>query len=280
MLPGPLQAGIAGTSFAAFVAAGTRAGGRHRRSSSRPATTRRFLAPYPARLLTRDPDVRARLARFGLRTIGSVAELPRIGRWWPASGTRERGCTPGPAARRPSGSGRGGPPSGSRSRCRSTRPRRGSTPCGSSSAGSSATLADQLQARGQAAGLARLDRDPRPRVRPARRSRPASTSSSASPSRPRTPRRSSACCSPASRRRRRRPPSRAWSSSSRGSRRRPVSSCRCSRRRPPAMPAWPGSSRGWRSRSGRTACGGSSSPIPRRRSPRRAGAGCRSREPR
>jgi protein ImuB len=36
-----------------------------------------FLAPYPARLLTRDPEIRSRLARFGLRTIGSVADLPR-----------------------------------------------------------------------------------------------------------------------------------------------------------------------------------------------------------
>ena len=42
-----------------------------------PGDDERFLAPYPARLLTRDPEIRARLARFGLRTIGSVAELPR-----------------------------------------------------------------------------------------------------------------------------------------------------------------------------------------------------------
>ena len=36
-----------------------------------------FLAPLPAALLTPDPDIRARLARFGLRRIGAVAELPR-----------------------------------------------------------------------------------------------------------------------------------------------------------------------------------------------------------
>jgi protein ImuB len=36
-----------------------------------------FLAPRPSGLLTSDPDVRARLLRFGLRRIGAVAELPR-----------------------------------------------------------------------------------------------------------------------------------------------------------------------------------------------------------
>ncbi|MBI3748913.1 MAG: hypothetical protein HY262_08730 [Chloroflexi bacterium] len=36
-----------------------------------------FLAPLPSGLLTQDPDVRARLSRFGLRRIGPVAELDR-----------------------------------------------------------------------------------------------------------------------------------------------------------------------------------------------------------
>src|SRR6185436_20766314 len=36
-----------------------------------------FLAPHPTGLLTQDPDVRARLTRFGLRRIGAVAELDR-----------------------------------------------------------------------------------------------------------------------------------------------------------------------------------------------------------
>jgi protein ImuB len=36
-----------------------------------------FLADRPSGLLTTDPDVRARLTRFGLRRIGAVAELPR-----------------------------------------------------------------------------------------------------------------------------------------------------------------------------------------------------------
>jgi hypothetical protein len=76
VLPDPPRAGIAGTSFAATVAAA------HAEEGAPPILVPPgddgwFLAPYPARLLTRDPDVRARLARFGLRTIGSVAELPR-----------------------------------------------------------------------------------------------------------------------------------------------------------------------------------------------------------
>ncbi|MEA2605394.1 MAG: protein ImuB [Chloroflexota bacterium] len=75
ILPGAPRPGIAGTRFAATVAAG----------HTEPAVARivepggdaRFLAPLPSSLLTPDPDVRARLARFGLRRIGAVAELPR-----------------------------------------------------------------------------------------------------------------------------------------------------------------------------------------------------------
>jgi protein ImuB len=74
-LPGAPRPGIAGTRFAATVAAG----------HAEPAVARivepggdaRFLAPLPSSLLSPDPDVRARLARFGLRRIGAVAELPR-----------------------------------------------------------------------------------------------------------------------------------------------------------------------------------------------------------
>jgi protein ImuB len=36
-----------------------------------------FLAGLPAAMLSRDPETRARLERFGLRLIGQVAELPR-----------------------------------------------------------------------------------------------------------------------------------------------------------------------------------------------------------
>jgi len=74
-LPGAPRPGIAGTRFAATVAAGhatpaepqiVEAGG-----------DARFLAPLPSSLLSPDPDVRARLGRFGLRRIGAVADLPR-----------------------------------------------------------------------------------------------------------------------------------------------------------------------------------------------------------
>jgi protein ImuB len=74
VLPGAPRPGIAGTRFAATVAAG----------HAEPAVARivepggdaGFLAPLPSSLLSPDPDVRARLARFGLRRIGAVAELP------------------------------------------------------------------------------------------------------------------------------------------------------------------------------------------------------------
>ena len=74
VLPGAPRPGIAGTRFAATVAAG----------HAEPAVARivepggdaAFLAPLPSSLLSPDPDVRARLARFGLRRIGQVAELP------------------------------------------------------------------------------------------------------------------------------------------------------------------------------------------------------------
>jgi protein ImuB len=76
VLPAAPRAGIAGTGFAAGVAAAhAEAGGPPLLVP--PGDDARFLAPYPAKLLTKDPDVRARLARFGLRTIGAVAELPR-----------------------------------------------------------------------------------------------------------------------------------------------------------------------------------------------------------
>jgi hypothetical protein len=105
ILPGRPPAGIAGTRFAAAAAA-TRSG-----ASGSGATTRSgasgalpgaapvgavfaresgavplrvverggdaaFLAPLPAAMLSRDPEVRARLEKFGLRSIGQVAELP------------------------------------------------------------------------------------------------------------------------------------------------------------------------------------------------------------
>ncbi|HEY6012586.1 MAG TPA: hypothetical protein VIU37_01215 [Candidatus Limnocylindrales bacterium] len=72
---GEIRAGIAGTRFTATIAA----------VRARPAEPiavpvggeAAFLAPLPSGLLTQDPDVRARLNRFGLRRIGPVAELDR-----------------------------------------------------------------------------------------------------------------------------------------------------------------------------------------------------------
>jgi nucleotidyltransferase/DNA polymerase involved in DNA repair len=75
ILPGPPRAGIAGTRFAATIAAGRARPAQPLIVPPRDETT--FLAPLPAVLLSPDPDVRARLVRFGLRQIGAVAELPR-----------------------------------------------------------------------------------------------------------------------------------------------------------------------------------------------------------
>jgi protein ImuB len=77
--------GIAGTHFAATVAALGARGEAPVRAGSPvrapvivpPGDEAAFLAPRPSGLLTSDPDVRARLLRFGLRRIGAVAELPR-----------------------------------------------------------------------------------------------------------------------------------------------------------------------------------------------------------
>jgi nucleotidyltransferase/DNA polymerase involved in DNA repair len=78
LLPGTPRAGIAGTRFAAALAAATGPG-----PSAVPAVLvppgddAAFLAPFPAGALAREPEVRGRLARFGLMTIGAVAALPR-----------------------------------------------------------------------------------------------------------------------------------------------------------------------------------------------------------
>jgi nucleotidyltransferase/DNA polymerase involved in DNA repair len=75
VLPGSPRSGIAGTRFAATVAAGHATPPEPR--IVRPGGEAAFLAPLPASLLSQDDDVRARLRRFGLRRIGAVAELPR-----------------------------------------------------------------------------------------------------------------------------------------------------------------------------------------------------------
>jgi len=74
IVAGRARAGIAGTRFAATVAAAAAEPGAF--VSVPPGDEARFLAPLPTALLTSDPDVRVRLRRFGLRRIEQVAELP------------------------------------------------------------------------------------------------------------------------------------------------------------------------------------------------------------
>jgi hypothetical protein len=93
ILPGPPLAGIGGTRFGAAVAASVAAraapasgvSGAASGAASGvvalhvigPGADADFLAGLPAAMLSRDPETRARLERFGLRLIGQVAELPR-----------------------------------------------------------------------------------------------------------------------------------------------------------------------------------------------------------
>jgi nucleotidyltransferase/DNA polymerase involved in DNA repair len=95
LLAGPPRAGIAGTRFAATVAALAAEPGKL--VAVPPEAEAVFLAPLPASLLSPDPDVRARLRRFGLRRIGQVAELAtsalvaRFGEEGARIGSRSRG---------------------------------------------------------------------------------------------------------------------------------------------------------------------------------------------
>jgi len=94
-LAGSPRAGIAGTRFAATVAALAAQPGAL--VSVPPGEEATFLAPLPASLLTPDADIRARLRRFGLRRIGQVAELAasalvaRFGEEGARIGARSRG---------------------------------------------------------------------------------------------------------------------------------------------------------------------------------------------
>ena len=90
LLPGTPRAGVAGTRFAALVAAATARGGTTARGAP-PARDRGrddfrivppgdevvFLHPLSVALLTADPEIQGRLARLGLRRIGQVADIPR-----------------------------------------------------------------------------------------------------------------------------------------------------------------------------------------------------------
>jgi len=77
ILPTPPRAGIAGTRFAATVAAARARPGSDAPVLVPPGGDAAFLAPLPAGLLSPDQDVRARLTRFGLRRIEQVAGLAR-----------------------------------------------------------------------------------------------------------------------------------------------------------------------------------------------------------
>ena len=185
ILPGAPRPGIAGTRFAATTAAGS-AEPPGRPWIVEPGGEAAFLGPLPAALLTPDPDVRARLARFGLRRIGAVAELPRsalVARFG-VEGERIH-------ARRER-----------RRRSRAFRPHRAPErlilglgleppiedlePLRFVLHRLAGALADQLLARGAAAGPGRAPADARPRLRPARDAGRRWPSSSASPSRPPT----------------------------------------------------------------------------------------------
>jgi nucleotidyltransferase/DNA polymerase involved in DNA repair len=95
IVAGRARAGIAGTRFAATVAAAAARPGEL--VSVPPDDEARFLAPLPSGLLTPDLDVRARLRRFGLRRIEQVATLPasalvaRFGEEGARIGMRARG---------------------------------------------------------------------------------------------------------------------------------------------------------------------------------------------
>ena len=94
-LAGRPRAGIAGTRFAATVAALAAEPGSL--VSVPPDAEAEFLAPLPTSLLTPDAEIRARLRRFGLRRIGQVAELAasalvaRFGEEGARIGSRARG---------------------------------------------------------------------------------------------------------------------------------------------------------------------------------------------
>jgi len=95
LLAGVPRAGIAGTRFAATVAAAAAKPGALVAVPS--GAEALFLAGLPASLLTPDEEIRARLRRFGLRRIGQVADLAasalvaRFGAEGARIGSRARG---------------------------------------------------------------------------------------------------------------------------------------------------------------------------------------------
>jgi len=224
ILPGPPRAGVAGTSFAATVAAAHASEGGPPILVP-PGDDDRFLAPYPARLLTRDPDIRARHRPVRAAHHRGRWRSCRARQWWPVRGRgRAAPCTG--QARRRSGSGRRRTPERMALALPLEPPGRGARAVRSCFRRLAATLADQL---GPGAGGG--DRPPRRHLRPGLRppgTPPETRIEQRLPEPTADAERSSACC--IARLEKAPPPaaSRAWSWSSRWSRRRRVSSCRCS----------------------------------------------------
>jgi nucleotidyltransferase/DNA polymerase involved in DNA repair len=261
VLPTPARAGIAGTRFTATVAAAHASPGADDPTLVPPGGDVEFLAPLPAALLSPDPEIRARLTRFGLRRIAQVAQIARsalVARFG-EEGARIHARASGHEIvlfrprRAPERLALGlpiDPPTDATDALRFVLHRL------------AGTLAEQLRGRGVAATTARLRLDLELAFAPVGTS-PTRAVEQRFPE-PTTPRRSSDCCSLASSGARRQRPSSGSSSSSTGSDRRPASSCRCSCRRRSATRGSAGSLPDSRSRSGAIGSGGSASPIRRR----------------
>src|SRR5690349_12912229 len=76
----PARIGAAPSRFAALAAAGAARARRAEIAPSRPEALRRYLAPLPVRLLSMYPEMAAlpeSLERFGVRTLGELAKMPR-----------------------------------------------------------------------------------------------------------------------------------------------------------------------------------------------------------
>src|SRR4051812_3311728 len=76
----PARIGVAPSRFAAFAAAGRSRARRTELAPSGPARLAAYLAPFPVALLAVRPETAALptvLERFGIRTLGELAALPR-----------------------------------------------------------------------------------------------------------------------------------------------------------------------------------------------------------
>ena len=217
LLPGMPRAGIAGTRFVAALPPPRIPVPQSSRRPRPAGRGCRLPRPLPGGALTRDPEVRGRLARFGLATIG---------RWPPCRARRWRPLRTGEGSRlharataaRPTRSALARAPERLGPRVRPRRAGRRSRGAPLRPSPPRPALGAQLDARGEAAGRARLARrstrpSPPGRFRPPARSSRPSRSPSASRSRPPTRRRSSDSSLTVSNGSLRRCPLPAWSSS-------------------------------------------------------------------